>query len=60
MSCFFEDWVDGEISEAAMASALGGARQGVLGEYVCLDQQGVIETPRIWTMSKRRPCRAPR
>jgi len=45
MSCFFEDWVDGEISEAAMASALGGARQGVLGEYVCLDQQGVIETP---------------
>jgi NADPH:quinone reductase-like Zn-dependent oxidoreductase len=45
MSCFFEDWVDGEISEAAMASALGGARQGVLREYVALDQSGVIATP---------------
>ncbi len=45
MSCFFEDWVEGEISEAAMASALGGARQGVLREYIALDQSGVIATP---------------
>jgi NADPH:quinone reductase-like Zn-dependent oxidoreductase len=44
-SCFFEDWVDGEISEAAMNSALGGARQGVLAEYVVLDQSGVIRAP---------------
>lgn len=44
-SCFFEDWTAGEISAAAMASALGGARQGVLAEEVILPERGVIPTP---------------
>lgn len=44
-SCFFEDWTAGEISAAAMASALGGARQGVLAEEVILPEHGVIPTP---------------
>jgi NADPH:quinone reductase-like Zn-dependent oxidoreductase len=44
-SCFFEDWTAGEISAAAMASALGGARQGVLAEEVILPAHGVIATP---------------
>ena len=44
-SCFFEDWTAGEISAAAMASALGGARQGVLAEEVILPADGVIATP---------------
>ncbi len=44
-SCFFEDWTAGEISAAAMASALGGARQGVLAEEVILPDHGVIATP---------------
>lgn len=44
-SCFFEDWTAGEISAAAMASALGGARQGVLAEEVILSARGVIATP---------------
>ena len=44
-SCFFSDWVSGDISAAAMASALGGARQGVLAEDVVLPEAGVIETP---------------
>ncbi|MDF1721660.1 MAG: NAD(P)-dependent alcohol dehydrogenase [Minwuia sp.] len=44
-SCFFEDWTAGEISAAAMASALGGARQGVLAEEVILPERGVIATP---------------
>ena len=44
-SCFFSDWTAGEISAAAMASALGGARQGVLAEEVILPADGVIATP---------------
>ncbi len=45
MSCFFEDWAGGPISKAAMDSALGGARQGVLAEQVVLDAGGVISMP---------------
>lgn len=44
-SCFFSDWSAGDISPAAMASALGGARQGVLAEEVVLPEAGVIPTP---------------
>lgn len=44
-SCFFEDWTAGDISATAMASALGGARQGVLAEEVILAERGVIPTP---------------
>ncbi len=39
---FFEDWDDGECTPAAMASALGGARDGVLSEYVVLRSHGVL------------------
>ena len=45
MSCCFEDWAGGPITQAAMNSALGGARQGVLAEHVVLDAGGVIATP---------------
>lgn len=44
-SCFFSDWAAGDISPAAMGSALGGARQGVLAEEVILPELGVITTP---------------
>ncbi|MEM7268005.1 MAG: NAD(P)-dependent alcohol dehydrogenase [Pseudomonadota bacterium] len=44
-SCFFSDWTAGEIGPVTMASALGGARQGVLAEEVILPAHGVIPTP---------------
>ena len=44
-SCFFSDWEAGPCSTAAMASALGGARQGVLAEEVVLPAGGVIPIP---------------
>lgn len=44
-SCFFEEWTAGEIGASVMASALGGARQGVLAEEVVLPEHGVIPTP---------------
>ncbi len=59
-SCFFEDWTAGEISAAAMASALGGARQGVLAEEVILPEGGVIPTPAHLTDAEAAtlPCAA--
>ena len=44
-SCFFSDWEAGDCSPGAMASALGGASQGVLAEEVILPAHGVIPFP---------------
>lgn len=45
MSCFFQDWEDGTCTPEAMASALGGALDGVLAEEVILRERGVIRVP---------------
>lgn len=42
---FFQTWIDGEITPARFASALGGARDGVLAEYVAFDEDGVVAVP---------------
>ncbi len=44
-SCFFQDWADGPCSPEIMASALGGALDGVLAEEVILKADGVIPFP---------------
>lgn len=44
-SCFFQDWTSGGISAPAMASALGGALDGVLAEEVVLKEGGAIAVP---------------
>lgn len=44
-SCFFQDWIDGACSPQAMASALGGALDGVLAEEVVLRADGVVAVP---------------
>jgi NADPH:quinone reductase-like Zn-dependent oxidoreductase len=44
-SCFFQDWEDGACSATAMASALGGALDGVLAEEVVLQSRGVVPIP---------------
>lgn len=44
-SCFFQDWQDGPCSPEAMASALGGAIDGVLAEEVVLNAGGVVPVP---------------
>ncbi|MEM6744833.1 MAG: NAD(P)-dependent alcohol dehydrogenase [Pseudomonadota bacterium] len=44
-SCFFQDWADGPCTPEAMASALGGARDGVLAEEAVLEEGGVIPVP---------------
>ena len=44
-SCFFQRWNDGGITPDAMASALGGALDGVLAEDVVLAEDGVVAIP---------------
>ncbi len=44
-SCFFQRWDDGPCSTDAMASALGGALDGVLSRRVLLAANGVVKIP---------------
>jgi NADPH:quinone reductase-like Zn-dependent oxidoreductase len=44
-SCFFQRWTDGACSADAMASALGGALDGVLAQEVVLSADGVVPVP---------------
>ena len=43
--CFFSNWSDGPLSEAASKSALGGAVDGMLAERVALPEGGLVKTP---------------
>jgi NADPH:quinone reductase-like Zn-dependent oxidoreductase len=42
---FFQGWADGELTEDKARTALGGAVDGVLAEYVILHQEGVVPIP---------------
>ncbi|HSS64274.1 MAG TPA: NAD(P)-dependent alcohol dehydrogenase [Gammaproteobacteria bacterium] len=42
---FFQRWADGQITQDAMASALGGALDGMLAERVLLHQDGLVSVP---------------
>ena len=43
--CFFQDWAAGDVSAAAMASAMGGPIDGMLAEEVVLNAHGVVPIP---------------
>jgi NADPH:quinone reductase-like Zn-dependent oxidoreductase len=43
--CFFQGWVAGPISAERVQRALGGSAQGMLTEYVVLDDVGVVRLP---------------
>lgn len=43
--CFFQRWEDGDITPDGMASALGGAIDGVLAEEVVLSERGLVHIP---------------
>ena len=45
MGCFFQRWSSGEISPEGMFSALGGSLDGVLREYVVLNEEGIVQVP---------------
>ena len=43
--CFFQRWVVGPVTADAMASALGGAIDGVLAQEVQLEESGAVAIP---------------
>jgi NADPH:quinone reductase-like Zn-dependent oxidoreductase len=43
--CFFQDWVAGKLTRQKIKSALGGAIDGMLAEFVVLNQEGVVLLP---------------
>lgn len=43
--CFMQDWPAGELTESATTSALGGAIDGVLSEFVTFRESGVVPIP---------------
>src|SRR4051812_22094877 len=42
---FMQKWMDGPITREKWNSALGGAMQGVLGEYVVFPEDGLVPVP---------------
>jgi NADPH:quinone reductase-like Zn-dependent oxidoreductase len=44
-SAFFQKWVDGPFDASKAGSALGGAIDGVLSEYVVLEEGGAVKFP---------------
>jgi len=57
---FMQRWISGEITEEAAASALGGAIDGVLAEFVVFDQEGLVRVPEhlSWEEAACLPCAA--
>ncbi|MGB6066427.1 MAG: NAD(P)-dependent alcohol dehydrogenase [Desulfomonilaceae bacterium] len=43
---FFQNWLSGKIDESVQKSALGGAIDGVLAEFVEFREDGLVEIPR--------------
>ncbi|MBW4422514.1 MAG: NAD(P)-dependent alcohol dehydrogenase [Myxacorys californica WJT36-NPBG1] len=43
--CFFQTWFSGRLTRQNTVSALGGAIDGMLADYVVLDQDGVVKLP---------------
>jgi NADPH:quinone reductase-like Zn-dependent oxidoreductase len=42
---FMQDWICGPVAAAKVRSALGGNLDGMLAEYVLLDERGVVKFP---------------
>lgn len=60
ITAFFQDWIDGEITPRARASALGGAIDGVLAERAVLNASGLVAAPPSlsFEQSATLPCAA--
>jgi NADPH:quinone reductase-like Zn-dependent oxidoreductase len=43
---FFQEWIDGRPSGAAMGTALGGPIDGMLSQYVTLNENGLVAIPK--------------
>lgn len=57
---FFQSWIGGEPTPERLASALGGPLDGVMADYVCLGEDGVVRVPAYLTDAEAAtlPCAA--
>ncbi len=44
-ACFMQKWIDGPVTREKAASALGGAIEGVLREFVLFSEDGLVSAP---------------
>lgn len=60
MGCFWQGWEAGRLGDAGAALPLGGPLDGMLGEYVLLDERGVVRCPAhlTWEEAATLPCAA--
>jgi NADPH:quinone reductase-like Zn-dependent oxidoreductase len=57
-STFFQNWVSGKADAHTAATALGGAIDGVLSEYVVLSEEGLVRFPEFMSFEEAAtlPC----
>jgi NADPH:quinone reductase-like Zn-dependent oxidoreductase len=57
---FFQDWVDGDLTEEKARTALGGGMDGILADYVLFRETGVVHVPEHLTDEEAAtlPCAA--
>lgn len=57
---FFQRWIDGRPTHDTLASALGGQLDGMLSEYVCLAEDGLVRVPQGYSYEEAAtlPCAA--
>lgn len=57
---FFQEWISGDPTEAGLKSGLGGGYDGVLAEYVVLNENGLVSIPlgMAYTEAATLPCAA--
>ncbi len=58
--CFFPQWQEGPFSMAHHRTDLGGSADGVLAEYIVIDESGCVAIPENWTVAEAAtlPCAA--
>jgi NADPH:quinone reductase-like Zn-dependent oxidoreductase len=59
-SIFFQRWIDGRPDAELHSSALGGQLDGMLSEYVCLSEEGLVRVPEGYSYEEAStlPCAA--
>jgi NADPH:quinone reductase-like Zn-dependent oxidoreductase len=57
-ACFFQDWIDGELTRPQISTALGGAIDGVLAERVAIPEHGLVKLPTAFSYEQAAtlPC----
>jgi len=57
---YFQGWIGGEPTQERFSTALGGPLDGVMAEYMCLSEQGIVRVPDYLTHEEAAalPCAA--